>query len=305
MAIRRKKFTRFIPVYIMALPGLIYLFINNYLPMFGIIIAFKHLDFRLGILNSPWAGLDNFMFLFRTRDALTMTRNTILYNVAFFIIGTVLAFFTAVLLNEIRSKMATKFFQSTILIPHLMSWVVVGYLSFAFLASDTGFINNTILNWLGIEPVSWYTTGRYWPFILTIVQMWKSVGFTMIIYLAGIVSIDTGYYEAARIDGANKWKQIVHITLPLLVPTILTLAMINVGRIFFSDFGLFFQIPRNSGILFNYTQTIDVFVFNALMVRGDLAMSSAASVYQSIVGFILIVSVNAVIRRIRRENALF
>ena len=301
----KRKWRKFIPVYAMALPGLVYLLFNNYLPMLGIIIAFKKLDFTKGILSSPWAGLENFKYLFKTRDAFIITRNTILYNLVFIVIGTILSIFVAILLNEIRIKSAAKLFQGVILIPFLMSMVVVGNLVYAFLSSDTGLINNSILKPLSLPTVSWYMDGKLWPFILLIVNQWKTIGFSMVIYLAGIVSISSDYYEAAKMDGASKWKQITHITIPMLTPTIITLMLLNIGRIFYSDFGLFYQVTRNSGVLYNYTQTIDVYVYNALMKSGNFAMSSAASVYQSIVGFILILSANAAVKKINREQALF
>ena len=300
-----KKWKKYMPIYLMALPGVLYFFVNNYLPMFGVIIAFKDLDFRQGILKSPWAGLKNFEFLFRTRDALMITRNTLVYNLIFIVLGTALAVFVAILLNEIRSKLASRLYQSVILIPYLMSWVVIGYLAFAFLSSDTGFINKSILEPLGKEGISWYTDKKYWPYILVFVNQWKNIGFTMVIYLAAIVGISKDYYEAARIDGAGKWSQIRYITLPLLKPTIITLNLLNIGRIFYSDFGLFYQVPRNSGMLYEVTQTIDVYVYNALMKNTDYALSSAAAFYQSIVGFILIITANFIIRKISKENALF
>lgn len=301
----KRRWKKFLPVYVMALPGLAYLFINNYLPLLGMIIAFKRLDFTKGILGSPWAGFGNFKYLFATRDAFTITRNTILYNLAFIVIGTILAIFVAILLNEIRDKMTSRLFQGVLLIPFLMSMVVVGNLVYAFLSSDTGLINNSILKPLGIPAISWYMEGKLWPFILVIVNEWKTIGFTMVIYLSGIVGISSEYYESAKIDGASKWKQITNITIPLLTPTVITLTLLNIGKIFYSDFGLFYQVTRNSGILYNFTETIDVYVYNALMKNGNFAMSSAASVYQSIVGFILIVSANAAIRKISRNQALF
>ena len=223
----------------MAIPGLAYLVVNNYLPMFGLVIAFKKLDFRLGIWDSPWAGLQNFSFLFRTKDAFIITRNTILYNAAFIVVGTVLAIAIAILLNEIRSRLASRLYQSILLIPYLMSWVVVGYLAFAFLSSDTGYLNKALLRPLGLQEVSWYMEKKYWPFILILVNQWKNIGFTMVVYLASIVGINKEYFEAARIDGAGKWKQVRYITLPLLKPTVITLTLLNIGRIFYSDFGLF------------------------------------------------------------------
>ena len=227
----RKKWKKYLPLYLMAVPGLLYIIINNYMPMFGLVMAFKNLNFKLGILKSPWAGLQNFEFLFRTRDAYVITRNTLLYNLGFIVIGTISSVVVAILINEIRSKVMSRIYQSIILIPYLMSWVVVGYLAFAFLSSDTGFINRAILSPLGKDPVSWYTQKQYWPVILTFVNQWKGIGFTMVIYLAAIVGISRDYYEAAKIDGAGKLAQIRYITLPLLKPTIITMVLMSIGRI--------------------------------------------------------------------------
>ncbi|GJM74542.1 sugar ABC transporter permease [Paenibacillus macerans] len=289
----------------MILPGLLYLLINNYIPMFGVIIAFKKLNFSEGIFGSPWSGLNNFKFLFATNDAWVITRNTILYNVAFFIVGTVAAIAMAILINEIRSKFASKAYQSVILLPYLMSWVVVSYLGYAFLSSETGLINNSILGPLGKDPINWYMDKSYWPFILILVNTWKGIGYSMIIYLASIVGISQDYYEAATIDGASKWKQIKHITIPLLKPTFITLFILSVGQIFRSDFGLFYQMPQNSGALYSVTRTLDVYVYQALLRNSDYGMSSAASFYQSIVGFILILAANFFIKKYNRDNALF
>lgn len=302
---KRNKFKEFIPIYIMALPGMIYLLINNYMPMGGIIIAFKEINFQQGILNSPWAGFKNFEYLFKTSDAWVITRNTILYNLVFIILGTIIAIVVAILLNEITSKFASRFYQSVILIPFLMSMVVVSYLVYAMLSSDTGFINKTILKSMGEEPISWYTTPKYWPFILTIVSLWKSFGFSTVIFLASIVGINKDYYEAAKIDGASKWQQIRSITLPMLKPTIIILTILNIGRIFYSDFGLFYQVPMNSGALFSVTNTIDTYVYRGLMQLGDMSMSAAAGVYQSFVGFALVMITNYIVKRVSRDDALF
>ncbi len=278
---------------------------NNYLPMFGIVIAFKNLNFRKGIFGSDWCGFDNFKFLFASKDALTITRNTLLYNIAFIILTTVFAIGIAILINEIRSRVASRLYQSLILLPYLMSWVIASYLAYALLSAETGLINNGILANLGMDPVSWYNTPKYWPFILTFVHLWKGVGYAMIIYYSSIVGISQDYYEAATLDGASKWQQIKRITIPLLKPTIITMFVLQIGRIFYSDFGLFYQIPMNSGSLYSVTRTIDVYVYNALMKSSDFGMSSAASVYQSIVGFVMILGANAFIRRVSKENALF
>ena len=299
------RWKRYLPIYLIALPGLIYLFCNNYLPMFGIVIAFKDLNFSKGIFGSDWAGLDNFQFLFRSDTAWVIIRNTILYNVAFIILGTIISVAFAVFLNEIRSKFASRTYQTLILLPYLIGWVIVSYLVYAFLSADTGLFNKSILEPLGLDPVNWYSDTRYWPFIITFVYIWKSCGYSMIIYFASIVGISQDYYEAARIDGATKWQQIKNITLPLLKPTVITMFILSVGRIFNSDFGLFYQVPRNSGVLYPVTQTIDVYVYNALMQNSDYGMSSAASVFQSIVGFVLVIVANLIIRKTNKESALF
>ena len=302
---KKWNWRRAIPFYLMVLPGLLYLLINNYIPMFGIIIAFKDLNFQKGIFGSDWCGLENFRFLFGTKDAWTITRNTIMYNFIFFIVGTVTAILLAILINEITAKRISKTYQTIILLPFLMSWVVVSYLAFAFLSSDTGFINNTLLPLFGAEPVNWYMDKGKWPVILTLVNVWKSVGYNMIIYLSSIVGISQDYYEAARIDGATKLKQIRYITLPLLKPTVITLFILSVGQIFRSDFGLFYQVTKNSGALYDYTRTIDVYVYQALMKNSDYGMSGAASVYQSVVGFVLIVLANQIIKKYQKNSALF
>ena len=302
---KKIKWKELMPYYILAIPGIIYMFCNNYLPMFGIVIAFKRLSFRKGIFGSEWAGLDNFKFLFASSDAWTITRNTILYNVVFIILTTAIAVAIAILLNEITSKFSKKLYQTLILLPYLMSWVICSYLVYAILSGETGLLNNSVLKWLGMDPINWYNEPKYWPFILTFVQLWKSLGYAMIIYFSSIVGISQDYYEAATIDGASKWQQIKNITLPLLKPTVITMFILQIGRIFYSDFGLFYQIPMNSGTLYGVTRTIDVYVYNALMQNSDYGMSSAASVYQSIVGFVLIIASNAIIRKTSKENALF
>jgi len=300
------RFRRCIPLYIMFLPGALYLILNNYLPMSGLIIAFKRINWNKGILGSDWAGLSNFTYLFKTSEAWNITRNTLLYNVAFIVIGTVLAITVAILLNEIRSTMAKKLYQTIVLLPYLISIVVVSYLVFAMLSSETGFVNHTILQGLGKEPIAWYTEPKYWPAILIIVQTWKTVGYSCILYYATLVGIDRGYYEAAVIDGANRWQQIVHVTLPNLMPTIITLTLMSIGKIFYSDFGLFYQVPMDSGPLYDVTNTIDTYVYRGLVRLNDVGMSSAAGFYQSIVGFILVLLANWGVKKIGGdENALF
>lgn len=300
----KKKLLNSIPIYGMMLPGLIYLFCNNYLPMFGIVIAFKKINWTKGIWGSAWVGFENFEFLFQSSDAFIMIRNTLLYNISFIIMAPIFAITVAILLNEVRRKISRTLFQTTILLPYLMSWVVVSYLAYAILSNDTGFLNN-ILNHFGLQSIAWYQQSKYWPFILFFVHFWKGIGFTMIIYYSSIVGISEEYYEAARLDGAGKWKQIIHITLPLLKSTVISLLIIQVGAIMASDFGLFYQIPKNQGILYPATMTIDTYVYNTLMKLGNISMSSAASVLQSIVGFCLVIVTNMIVRRYESDSSLF
>jgi putative aldouronate transport system permease protein len=289
----------------MALPGLVYFFINNYLPMGGLIVAFKDYNFRLGIWGSHFIGLDNFRFLFRTRDAFIITRNTILYNAGFIVLNTVFSVTTAVILNEIRFKFASRFYQTVILLPYLISMIIVSYLTFSLFSTDQGFIDKTLLPLFGKKPVSWYAEVNYWPVILNIVSLWKSFGFYTVIYLSAIVGIDHTYYEAAGLDGANKIQVVFTITIPHITPVISVMVLLAVGRIFYSDFGLFYRVPMNSGPLFNATNVIDTYVYRGLILLGDLGMTAAAGLYQAIVGFILVFVTNLIVRRLNPENALF
>lgn len=300
-----KRWKRFAPLFLLMLPGLAYLIVNNYLPMFGMIIAFKDVNFAKGILGSDWIGFKNFEYLFKTADAYIITRNTILYNGAFIVINTIGAVSLAILLNEIRKKLFQRFYQSIIILPHLISMVIVSYLVYAMLSSETGLINKSILPLLGFDPIAWYSNKEYWPYILTIVNIWKGIGFLSVVYLASIISIDPEYYEAATIDGASKWHQIRSITLPLIAPVITMMTLLAIGRIFHSDFGLFYQVPMDSGVLSETTNVIDTYVYRALMNLGDIGMSSAAGVYQSVVGFVLVMLSNYAVRKVSKDNALF
>ena len=295
---------RCIPIYLMALPGLIYLFINNYMPLPGLVLAFKNYNARKGIWGSAWAGLSNFTYLFTTSDAYIITRNTILYNLAFIVVNTVLSIAVAIILSELKNKVKN-FYQSVILLPHLISAVIISYIVFAFLSTESGFFNNTIGRLFGAEPIAWYAEKQYWPYILVFVNAWKSIGYQCIIYLATLLGFDRSYYEAADLDGATVWQQIRLITLPLLRPTIIMLTMMAVGRIFYSDFGLFYQVPQNSGALFDVTNTIDTYVYRGLLESGNISMSAAAGFYQSVVGFILVLGANLLVRKYDRDSALF
>lgn len=302
---KRGNSKRYLPLTLMLLPGAVYFLINNYLPMFGLVIAFKDVNYAKGILGSDWVGFQNFKYLFATNDAWVITRNTIFYNLAFIALNLVVAVALALFLNEVRSAGLKKFYQSAILLPMLISMVIVSYLVYAALSVETGFMNKTLLPLLGLAPIAWYNEPVYWPFILTLVQLWKGVGFLCVVYYAAIIGIDQELYEAATIDGATKRQQINRITLPLLVPVVTMMTLMAVGRIFFSDFGLFYQIPMNSGMLSDATSTIDTYVYRGLLQLGDIGMSSAAGFYQSIVGFIVVLLSNLMVRKVNPENALF
>lgn len=293
------------PLYLMMLPALLYLLINNYIPMAGMVIAFKKLNFAKGIWASPWAGLKNFKFLFASRDAWVITRNTLLYNVAFILVNMVVGIAIAILITEVRNTKLKKIYQSAILLPFLMSMVILSYIVYALLSAENGLVNNSILPLFHIDPIQWYQKPKYWPAILIIANCWKGVGYGCLIYIASLIGIDPSFYEAARLDGASKWQEITKITLPSLVPTIITLLLLSIGRIFYSDFGLFYQVPMNSGVLFPTTNVIDTYVYRALIEQGNISMSSAAGVYQSLVGFCVVMLSNWIVRKVDKDQALF
>lgn len=299
-----KQIKPFLPLYIMTLPGIIYLFINNYMPMAGIIVAFKKYSVQKGIWGSDWCGFKNFEYLFKS-DAFVIIRNTLLYNIAFIIINIVVGIILAIMISDVVSKKAKTIYQSAIMLPFLISIVIVSYVVFAFLSADNGMINNGVLKSLGKDPVSWYQDTKYWPFILIFVNTWKGVGYGCLIYIAAIAGIDKSFYEAAELDGASKLQQIRYITLPCLVPSVITLLLLNIGRIFYLDFGLFYQVPQNSGALFSVTNTIDTYVYRAMMTAGGVGRSSAACLFQSVVGFVMIMGANWIVKKLSKENALF
>ena len=305
-----KEFKKNPSLFIMLLPGLLLLIVLNYLPMIGTLIAFKDFknsgdNFLSSFMLSKWVGLDNFKFLLSTPDTFIITRNTVLYNLTFIILGTVIAIFLAVGLNEIRNKKFAKFYQSSMLLPYFLSWIVISFLFFGFLSVDKGILNTTLLPLLNKEPIEWYSKTEYWPYILVFANVLKYSGYNCIIYLASITGIDEELYEAAILDGASKWQQIISITIPLLSNIIIILTLLAVGRIFNGDFGLFFQVPMNAGSLFPVTNVIDTYVYRGLMNSGDIGMSSAAGLYQSVVGFILIIAANFAVKKYDNEKALF
>ncbi len=288
----------------MALPGVILLFVFAYLPMAGLVIAFKDYKFAEGIWGSAWIGFENFRFLFGTDQAWRITRNTLLMNSIFITTGTVASLGVAMLMNEIYTSRMSKFYQTMLFFPYFISWIIVSYFVYGFLNGDTGIANKT-LTALGAEPVSWYRAPEYWPAILTIAHLWNGVGFGSIVYLAGILGIDTQLFEAAKIDGANKLQQIRYIMLPMLLPLIIILVLLSIGRIFNADFGLFFFVPRDTPMLYSTTDVIDTFVYRSLVELGNISMAAAAGFYQSIVGFVMVVVANWIVRRVNTDYSLF
>lgn len=287
----------------LASPAIIYKLIFFYIPLIFLLLAFKKFRYDLGLWGSEWVGWGNFRFFFESDTAWLVTRNTILYNLAFMTVTTVFALAAAIMMNELSRKLQ-KVYQTVMFLPYFLSWVVVGYIVLAFLDQQNGFLNELLVA-SGTGPVRWYQDPVYWPWILTIVHVWKSIGFTALIYFAGIIGIDPSFYEAARIDGASRWQMICKITLPSLSPLIIILLIMEMGKIFRADFGLFYFIPNDTSFLYNATDVIDTYVYRSMRVVGDLGMSTAVGLYQSIVGLVLVLATNAIIRKIDSNNALW
>lgn len=303
-----KKFKENKELLLLTIPGTLWFLVFAYLPMFGIALAFKdwkiHGGFLESLMKSEWVGFNNFKFLFGSSDAWLITRNTVLYNLVFIILGIVLPVTLAILLKELLNKKLSKFYQSSMFLPYFLSWVVVSYCLFTFLSPEKGYINSIITS-LGGEKISWYTEPKYWVFIIIFMSQWKGVGYGTVVYLASICGIDKSYFEAAMIDGASKWQQIKYITLPLLKPVLIIMFITAVGGIFRADFGLFYQLPKDSGALYPVTNVIDTYVYRGLINLGNIGMSAAAGLYQSFVGLILILVTNGIVRKVDKENAFF
>jgi len=299
-----RYYKRYLPLYLMMLPALIYLFINNYLPMSGLVLAFEKYNVKDGIWGSQFTGFKNFTFLLKNNDLPILFRNTLGYNLCFILINLVLGVTLAILITEITNLKFRKAAQSSILFPFVVSIVIVSYMVRAFLDPEAGLLNHLLVS-MGHQKVAWYDTAKYWPFILIFVNTWKGVGYGCILYISSILGIDMSLYESASLDGATKFQKIRYITLPFLKPTMITVSLLSLGRVFNSDFGLFFQVPQNSGLISSTTQTIDTFVYNVLITQSNVGMSAAASFFQSVMGFLMIMVFNAITRKISRENALF
>ena len=286
-----------------ALP-IIQIFIFAYLPMFGLVIAFKDYRFDTGIWGSKWVGLDNFKFFLTSKEFTSIAWNTIFLNFLFIIVGMIAAIFVAVLLFELVGRANTKIYQTVMITPNFLSWVIVGYMAYAFLNPEAGFING-MLQKFGLQKVNWYSEPGYWPVILTIVSVWKGVGMNSVYYYANLMGIDSSLFEAAEIDGASKLQKTRYITVPCLKKLAIMLFIMSVGGIFRSDFGLFYQVTRDVGTLYKTTDVMDTYIFRALKTVGDMSMSSAAGFLQSIVGFITVIITNAVVKRLQEDCAMF
>lgn len=286
---------------VMALPVFLILFFIMYVPMAGLVMAFKTFDYSKGIWGSPWCGLDNFKFLLTSKATfLTMTKNTLFYYIIFTAVGTFLNVVLAVAIDQCVFKKTSRAMQTIMIIPVFISYAAVQFIVYAFISSDTGILNNT----LGLTT-RFYSTPAAWPWILTIVKMWNSVGYGSVLYMSVLAGIDTELYEAAEIDGANRWQKIWHITLPALIPMVTVMLLLSVGSIMRSDTGLFYQVTRNSGILYPTTQVIDSYVLNAIFKNSNFGFTAATSFFQSVVGLLMMLFANGLVRKIAPENSLF
>ncbi|NQX58790.1 ABC transporter permease [Paenibacillus qinlingensis] len=288
---------------LLATPGILFELVIKYLPMIGLILAFKYFRYDQGILGSKWVGFKNFEFIFKSQDAWRIIRNTLLYNMSYIVLGTLAALVLSILLYEVSGRMV-KVYQTTLFLPYFISLVLVGYIAYGFLEHKSGYLNSFLSN-IGLSPHKWYFETTPWLFILPVVAVWKSVGFSTLIYYAGIVGINTEYYEAAKLDGASRVQMIFRITLPLMKPLIIIVFILGLGNIFRGDFGLHYFVPNNVGANLATTDVIDTYVYRALAKLGDINSGAAVGFLQSVVGLITIVSANAAVRRMDKDNALF
>lgn len=289
---------------LMILPTLLYFLVFSYLPMFGIVLAFKKYDYALGMFKSPFVGLENFKFFFKSGQAFVVTRNTFLYNVAFIFLGNIMQLAVAIFLTEIGSKKIRKTAQTAIFFPYFISWVIVGAFVYNIFSYDYGMLNN-ILKSLSMEPVNVYAEPKYWPFIIVVLDIWKGLGYGSVVYMATITGIDTSIYEAAEIDGANIMQRIWYITVPTLRSTMVTLILLALGRVFRGNLNMFYNLVGTNGLLYNYTDVIETFTFRTLLFSNDIGMSSAVGFYQSVLCFIFIMLANTVVKKIDSDSALF
>ncbi len=291
-------------LYLMFLPIALFYILFAYIPMGGIIVAFKDFNYRGGILFSPWNGFDNFRYFFASGKAWQVTTNTIIYNITFLAVYTLFSIMVAIMISEMSNKYFKKLSQSFMFLPYFISWVVVSAFVYNLFNYDYGLINN-ILKSFGQQPIDIYSNPGCWYALLPIMYLWKWVGFGSVLYLAAISGIDQECYEAATIDGCNAFQKIARITIPLLRPTMIMLVLLGIGRILRGEFDMFFNLIGNNGLLMDATDIIDTLVFRSLMGTQDFGMASAAGFYQSILCFVVIMIVNTIVRKVDSESALF
>lgn len=292
-------------LFLMALPTVIMLILFNYVPMTGLVVAFKDFNYADGIFFSPWNGIENFRYLFMVGDtAWRLTRNTVGYYLLFTIFGTVGSVFIAIGINEMIFKRTAKYFQTSMILPTFISYIAITFVVKAFLQTDIGIVNR-LLESLGMKSIRFYQKSEYWPYILTIVKLWKSTGYNSVLYLSALAGFDQQLYEAADIDGATSSQKLWRLTIPLLMPTVIVMTLLGLGNIMHSETGLFYQVTMNSTLLYPTTQVLDSFVMNALMKNTDYGLTSAATFYQSVVGFVMVMVTNWVVRKTSPEDALF
>ncbi|WP_019421975.1 ABC transporter permease [Paenibacillus sp. OSY-SE] len=290
--------------YFLALPAALYTFIFGYLTLPYMVIAFQKFNFKMGIWGSEWVGLDNFKFFFASDRAWQVTFNTVRLNVLFIIFSTLCALMLAILFSELKNKWFSKIAQSTILFPNFLSWVIISYVIYSLFATNYGLVNKT-LSIMSMDPINWYSSPQYWVAILVGANIWKDVGISLVIYLAAITGIDGTLYEAAQIDGANRWQQIRRITLPLLMPTVIILSLLALGKIMYGSFDMIYAIVKDNGLLYPTVDVIDTYVFRALRTIGNPSQAMAVGLYQSVVGFILVFGVNWIVKKTSPDNSLF
>ncbi|MEK8128026.1 ABC transporter permease subunit [Paenibacillus filicis] len=299
-----KQFKKNRFLFMLTLPMVLFIFVFKYVPMFGAVVAFKKFQFNKGIWGSDWIGFSNFRFLLDSPDLWRIVRNTLAYNSTFILLNLAGALLVALLLYEITSRKLLKMYQTVMFFPHFLSWVVVAYMAYAFLNPRSGMLNR-LLEWAGYAPLDYYNLADPWVFIFPLAQLWKEIGMGAIIYYAALMGVDPTYYEAAKIDGANKLQMLVHVSLPFLYPVMTILTILAIGQILEADFGLFYQLPMNSTTVYATTDVIDTYIFRALTVNGDIGMSAATGLIKSCVGFVLVVGTNALVRRMNSDHALF
>lgn len=290
--------------YILALPAIIYTFIFGYLTIPYMVLAFQKYDFQKGIFGSEFVGFKNFEFFFKSNDASVVIFNTLKLNLLFIVGTTILALVVSVLLNELKDSFVKRFIQSNYLLPYFMSWIIVSYMMYSLLSYDFGLINK-VLTFFGAEPISFYTEPKYWTAILMIIKMWKDMGFQVIIYLAVITGFDKTLYEAAKIDGANRWQMCMKITLPMLMTTITMLTILAIGNIFYGDFGMIYAFVGDNGTLYSSTDVIDTFMFRTLRMVGNPSQAMAIGLFQAVMGFICVFGTNYIVKKRFSEGALF